>query len=769
LAFGKRVDSGLNPYTISEKTKRGRRMVDLGRRTSLKTLGAILGGGLTQTPASAVLSSASVMPDFVLTAIAPDILRITQREAPADTGGALDERGWAKISGRIDLAVKNANVRCSRFVVDGGGDGQTMRIRGPGGQLLQTIRFAQDGTFSFTLGTGPLFGLGQGGPQFDRRGSFDRMRSGQGGYELATHGSRVPIPWLIGTGGGWALFVRTPVGAFDLSGAEGRFVSEKQDSPIDLFVVDAREPAAVMRAYARITGLPEMPPLWSFGYQQSHRTLGTPEEVLAEARRFRDEKLPCDAMIYLGTGFCPNGWNTDNGEFTWNSRVFPDPAKAIATLHAENFKVVLHVVVEGHTMTGRVTDPCTAPPLPSGRTPDGKWPPDRQVACYWPWHKPLADLGIDGWWPDQGDGFDAPSRLARNRMYFEGQQLWRPNQRVYALHRNGFAGMQRFAAFLWSGDIQSRWETLATHVPVAINTALSGIPYWGTDIGGFVPTDEYSGELYARWFQFAAFNPLFRSHGRDWRMHTPWGWSDGIRGVPETPKWQPDPATLKDARIEPICRRYLELRYRFTPYLYSAVHETCTTGMPIIRALWAHYPNDPAAISRGDQYLYGRDLLVAPVVAKGATERRLYLPHGRWHDFWTGEAIEGGREIVRPVDLATLPLYVRAGAILPLGPVRQNLTEPNDGSIELRVHPGADGRFMLYEDDGATFDYRRGRFRLIELRWDDATHRLTVAPGAGASDPLAPEPRRFVARLSGTSRPIDIAFDGHRPITVTLR
>jgi alpha-glucosidase/alpha-D-xyloside xylohydrolase len=190
--------------------------------------------------------------------------------------------------------------------------------------------------------------------------------------------------------------------------------------------------------------------------------------------------------------------------------------------------------------------------------------------------------------------------------------------------------------------------------------------------------------------------------------------------------------------------------------------------MPIVRALWAHYPEDPVAVARGDQYLYGRDLLVAPVVAKGATDRRLYLPKGRWHDFWTGEAVEGGREIVRPVDLATLPLYVRAGAILPLGPVRQNLTEPNDEPIELRIHPGADGRFMLYEDDGATFDYKRGRFRLTELRWDDAARRLTVAPAAGPSDPLAPEPRHFVARLSGASHHIDIAYDGRRAVTVTL-
>ena len=743
-------------------------MAELTRRGALGGLAAAMGSALADVALRAAVRLQGMRDHWLLTAVAPDILRIVRRPAdaaPPPDDGALDERGWPAA---MELAAGAGRMQCGNFTIEAAGDPPVLRIRNAQGALIQTLSFAADGAFDFDLGAGPLLGLGQGGPQYDRRGSLDTMVSGQGGYRLATHGARVPVPWLIGTGGGWALFVHAPVGGFDLTARRGRFLPGHDGGETDLFVVAARDPAQVMRAYARITGLAEMPPLWSFGYQQSHRTLGAPEEIVGEARRFRAAKLPCDAMIYLGTGFCPDGWNTDNGEFAWNPRVFPEPARAIAGLHDEGFKVVLHVVVEGHRMTGHVTDPCTAPPLPSGRTPDGKWPPDRQVACYWPFHKPLADLGIDGWWPDQGDGFDAPSRLARNRMYFEGQQLWRPNRRVYALHRNGFAGMQRFASFLWSGDVESRWETLANHVPIAINTGLSGIPYWGTDIGGFIPTQEYSGELYARWFQFAAFTPLFRSHGRDWRMHTPFGWTDGIRGVVETPRWQPDPASLKDARIEPICRRYLELRYRLTPYLYSAAHEACTTGMPIIRALWLHHPDDPAAAGRGDTYLYGRDMLVAPVVEKGAQGRRLYLPHGRWYDFWTGEAIEGGREIARPVDLETLPLYVRAGAILPLDPVRQHLAEKSDAPNELRVHPGADGRFALYEDDGDSFDYRRGRYRLTELRWDDAARTLTVAPAAGPSDPLPPVSRAFRVRVAGRPGTVALAYDGRTAATVRL-
>ena len=138
-------------------------------------------------------------------------------------------------------------------------------------------------------------------------------------------------------------------------------------------------------------------------------------------------------------------------------------------------------------------------------------------------------MGVDGFWPDQGDGLDAASRLNRNRMYWEGSQLWRPDERPFALHRNGYAGMQRYAAYLWTGDVRSRWETLKTHVPVAVNTGLSGIPYWGTDIGGFIPTSEYTGELHVRWFQFGAFCPSFRAHGRHWHLRLPWGWDGGGR------------------------------------------------------------------------------------------------------------------------------------------------------------------------------------------------------------------------------------------------
>jgi alpha-glucosidase/alpha-D-xyloside xylohydrolase len=381
------------------------------------------------------------------------------------------------------------------------------------------------------------------------------------------------------------------------------------------------------------------------------------------------------------------------------------------------------------------------------------------------------ELGVDGFWPDQGDDYDPPSRLNRIRMYWEGAQQIRPNQRPYALHRNGYAGMQRYGAFLWSGDVYSTWETLSTHVPVAINTGLSGIPFWGFDIGGFVPTSEYNGELHVRWFQLGAFSPLFRAHGRDWHLRLPWGWNTGTIGVSEIVNYRngaadPDPSELRNPLVEPICRKYLELRYRLMPYLYSAVRECTQTGLPIQRALWLHYPEDPAAVWRGDEYLWGRDMLVAPVVEKGARSRRLYLPRGLWYDYWTNERLDGGREIERAVDLETTPLYVRAGAVIPHDPVRQYTSEPVAEPATFVVYPGADGHGRLYEDDGVSFDYRRGEWMGIDLAWRDADRSLSMrlAPG---SRMLSPSPREFVARVAGSTETRSVTFQAE-PVEIRL-
>jgi alpha-glucosidase/alpha-D-xyloside xylohydrolase len=698
--------------------------------------------------------------ELVLAPVGSNIVRISivpqegGRAASIPRDGSLVEENWGEPVARLTSLSGPRSIDTGAGRVQVSADPLTVRIEAQGGRLVQQLRFeARTGSFTFALGDGPVFGLGEGGPQFDRRGSADRMRNGQGGYRLRTHGGRVPVPWLIGTAG-WAMFVHQPAGWFDLTGADGKFTPARANAalPLDIFVVTAREPAQVMAEFARLTGHPAMPPLWALGYHQSHRTLADRAEVLSIAQTFRGKKLPCDALIYLGTGFCPSGWNTGHGSFTFNPSVFSDPKAMITELHSLHFHVVPHVVIRSRSLAGKVNDQS-----------DQKRVDEQNAASYWSAHRDVFALGVDGWWPDEGDALDVASRLARIRMYYEGSLSDRPNERPFALHRNGYAGMQRYGAFLWSGDVYSTWETLKTHVPVAINTALSGIPYWGTDTGGFVPTKDLTGELYVRWFQFSAFCPLFRSHGRTWKLRLPWGWNTGELGPNEIRTYgdaaNPGPGELHNAAVEPICRKYLELRYRLLPYLYSVVRECSLTGLPIIRALWLHYPEDPLACKCGDQFLFGPSILVAPVTEKGANARRLYLPAGLWYDFWTGAAVEGGQEISRPVDLATVPLYVRAGAILPFGPVKQYTSEPALGPLSVHLYPGASGRFQLYEDDGVSYSYAKGDWMGIDLEWDDPGRllRLKLTEGSRVRPPLE---RQIQVEKPGVQEIRRTAFSG---------
>jgi alpha-glucosidase (family GH31 glycosyl hydrolase) len=639
-----------------------------------------------------------------------------------------------------------------------------IRLETLGGGPSQQVRVdPQTGRMSFPI-DGPIFGLGEGGQLHDRRGSINFMEVGgwnNTSFPLTDWGEHLGIPWVVSPKG-WGLYFHRPQGSFDLTGPEGVFIPSAPGGgragprggsavagvqPLDGFLTISRQPAGLMRAWAEITGYPALPPLWSLGYIQSHREIESSEQILDVARTFRERNLPCDLLIYLGTGFAPVGWNTDHGEFAFNKIAFPNPNNQLAQFQAMHFRVALHVTPRGanppRRLAGRVTDD----------VPAGPYDPN-VAALYWAKHAALMKLGVDAWWPDEGEGASAASRLARIQMYWEGPQQLRPGLRPYALHRTGAVGMQRYGGWLWSGDIKSNWKVLARQVPLGLNISVGGTPYWGTDTGGFYQDQarELNGELFARWFQFSAFCPLFRSHGRDWRYrHLPWGFSD-IEG--------PD----RDPRIEEICRRYLNLRYQLMPYTYSVVYEGHETGMPIMRALWLHYPDDPNAVARGDQYLWGRDLLVAPVVEKGQTERKLYLPPGRWHDYWTGQSMEGGREIARPVDLATIPLYARAGAIVPHGP-RENYTEekPND-PLTVRIYPGADGRFTMVEDDGLTFS--SVPMRLV-FTWNDAARTLKVSLEPG-SQMRAPLTRRLEMELSGVAgskkaefhgEPIDVRFE----------
>ncbi|MGH7972368.1 MAG: TIM-barrel domain-containing protein, partial [Limisphaerales bacterium] len=348
------------------------------------------------------------------------------------------------------------------------------------------------------------------------------MRNGQHPPWLATQGATIPVPFLIGADG-WALFVESPWAQVDLRGGKGRFLfnqASAENEPLDFFVMATDEPADALSEFVRLTGHPAMPPKWALGYFQSHRTLAGSDEPLRIARTFRDKQLPCDGLIYLGTGYCTNGWNTGHGSLEFNPNVFDQPAVQIATLHSLHFKVVLHVNHAPRALFGTsMQQPSDSP---------------SHIRKYWAQHRADFALGVDGWWPDDGDELPIEARLARHRCYYEGPLQERPNERPWSLHRNAYAGAARYGGWIWSGDVESRWATLAAHVPVGLNCSLSVTPFWGSDTGGFVPTRELTGELYVRWFQFSAFNPLFRSHGRTWHLRLPWGWNTGDPGPIES-------------------------------------------------------------------------------------------------------------------------------------------------------------------------------------------------------------------------------------------
>jgi alpha-glucosidase (family GH31 glycosyl hydrolase) len=679
----------------------------------------------------------------------------------------------------------------------------TVVVTNARGRRVQEIAFEDDGVVSFALDEHPVLGMGEGGPrpekgkpwreqpvQFDRRGALDTMEPR---WQSDMYGSRNPVAMLLGTGG-WGLFVTAPWVQVDLRPQDrGRFIPWKPSAGdgvpqternqqqalgkglppidsivpglVDLFVFDAHDPAQAMKDFSAITGPAAMPPKWALGYMQSHRTLTDEKQMLGIIDTFRSKRIPIDAVIYLGTGFSPRGWNTRQPSFDFHPEVFlRDPKSVLADMHARNVKVVVHIVPWDRdrlpTLHGSI------PPQP-GETVDAS-----HIQSYWQQHVPLVQAGIDAFWPDEGDWFNLFERIKRHQLYYQGHLSTTPNVRPWSLQRNGYPGIAQWGGWVWSGDTDSTWKTLEAQIAVGLNYSLSIGPYWGSDIGGFYPNSELTGELYARWHQFAAFCGSFRSHGRVWFTRLPWGWglSDvgpreyGNNNAPIPPDDRRNilQSELNNPAIEPVARKYSELRYQLMPYTYTLAWEAREMGLPLMRAMWLHYPDDVRARGVADQYLWGRDLLIAPVYTKGASARDVYLPRGDWYDWWTSAKESGGRTVSRQVDLATMPIYVRAGAIVPVDPVRQYTGEPVAEATTIRIYRGADGRFTLYEDDGVSQEYLKRRGGWTEMSWNDRARRLTLQPGApnGASN-IAAE-RRFKVQLLPEGTVKEIIYSGKR-------
>jgi alpha-glucosidase/alpha-D-xyloside xylohydrolase len=731
--------------------------VVLNRRQLLKR--AALGAALVAPRASAqsaALKIAGRDAELRISPVSANTFRISLlevingTEVPPTFDDSLVQQSWGAPVAKLRTVARAQTVRVGTFraVIERNAESDplTITIQNAQGATVQKLRIdAATGGVSFTTGDSPLLGLGEGGPQFDRRGSTDRMRSGQGGYQLRTHGGRVPIPWIVSPSG-WALFIRQPFGTFDFTGAESKFIPgapgpfpqgtappPAQPLPLDIFVVVSKDPAAIMAEYVRLTGKPELAPLWSFGYQQSHRTLASRDEIIQEAKTFREKKLPCDTMIYLGTGFCPSGWNTNNGEWGFNTKVFPDPKQIFDELHAQNMKVALHVVIRARSMSGTVRDAC-----------DPARPAEEQPSCYWDIHRPIFNLGVDGWWPDEGDPLNAASRLARNRMYWEAPQLDRPNERPFALHRNGSAGMQRFGSFLWSGDVYSTWETLKVHVPVAINTGLSGIPYWGTDIAGFVPTKEFTAEFYLRWFQFAAFCPLFRAHGRNWKL--------AFALAVDDRRYRPNRSSQLQWRGRTYCRRSATIprSNRFVENISSCAIACCRISTA--QSVKARRPGCRSCVRCGCTIPTTRlqSHVAINIYGVAMCWSRRWSNKVRRRDactyrrelgttFWTNEKHEGGSgnySLGRSRNHAAL----RPGRCdSPAGSGETVRRRKGRRSARASRLSGADGSFLLYEDDGKSFNYRKGEWMGTDLRWNDRTRVLSLRLAQGFENARAGE------------------------------
>ena len=498
----------------------------------------------------------------------------------------------------------------------------------------------------------------------------------------------------------------------------------------------------VMADYRHATGEAPMPPKWGLGYWQSKEKYNTQQEWLDVASEYRSRKDPIDDIVQDWFYWDPSPW----GSHKFDPKRYPDPAAGIAALH-DRYKMHFMISVWGKFNPGTPANPDANfetmnakgylyPAAVSGdRYYDAFNPAARSL--YWQLMRDqIFNKGVDAWWLDASEpevdmqafrtaqtaaGLGAQVLngwpLMHTTAVSEGQLKAAPDKRVFILTRSAYAGQQRTGAATWSGDITASWKVFAAQIPAGLNFCLSGIPYWTTDIGAFSvnypggrDNPEYR-ELYTRWFQFGAFCPIFRSHGTS------------------TPRemWQFGPETEK------TLLKYDNLRYRLMPYIYSQAWQVASHGGTIMRALVMDFPGDRSARESKDEFLFGPSILVCPVTSFGAASRHVILPAGtNWTDFWTGKPYRGGQTISSSTPIDTMPLFVRAGAIVPMGPYLQYAAEKPADPIELRIYRGADGAFTLYEDEGDNTNYRRGEYATIPLEWNEKRNTLTIGERSGS-------------------------------------
>lgn len=565
-----------------------------------------------------------------------------------------------------------------------------------------------------------FYGAGNAG--MDQAGDLTHP---SGTQTVANGVTRIPFLWSTG---GWGILIANNQSGVSWHNDGGTLTWTIPGPYLDLYLIAAHNSYGLLNCYSRLTGRAPIPPRWTFGFLMSRWGYADAAAVQKKWHQFRDRHIPVDAFIYDYDWFV-NDWN-------FNPKTFPPGS--LAKMH----QLGLHFVgIRKPRVNGANLDYARSQGwvLNSPLGTDLRF--DLPVARYWWWshQAPLVQAGVDGWWNDEAEQTnDEFFQMARTE--WNGWRAMSPH-RAWSINRAFSPGMQRFGAACWTGDINSNWAALENQPGTMLNWSLAGMPYMGQDIGGFQSTP--TPELYARWIEEGVFVPVMRAHGTFDSPRWPWAFGPDVLAA---------------------AKKAIDLRYRLIPYLYTLADQTATTGAPLMRPLFLEFPQDAKTYNLEDEWLVGSRLLAAPILALGGA-RDVYLPAGYWYDFNTGKPISGDQTLHIQAALDTIPAYVRAGTILPLGPVLQSTSLGVEDPLEVRVYPGADAAFTLYEDDGDTYAYQHGAASRIPMRWDDRKRILTIGTRIG-SFPGMLSTRHFVVTLPNGLRK-RVTYVG-QPVSVTL-
>ncbi len=583
--------------------------------------------------------------------------------------------------------------------------------------------------------------------------------------DISQDNSNISIPFLISSKGYGIYWNNDSRSRFNNRFANYLYVSSEVADVIDYYFFYGPDIDRVIADYRELTGQAPMFGRWAYGFWQCKNRYESQVEILGVAQKYRDLRIPVDNIVQDWF------WWNRKGEFEFNKN-YPDPRAMVNQLHDEHFHLMISIwpffepgsenydYMEKHGWFVDKFKYAKPPYHADGMAVYDATNPEARLFYWKKIDESLFKLGVDAWWMDttepetegqeenillnhhlaagSGNRYVNVYPLLDTAGVYEGQRSASDQKRVFILSRSAFAGTQRNAVTAWSGDINSDFLTLRRQIPAGLNFALSGIPYWTTDIGGFVsgnPDDPAYRELFVRWFEFGTFSPIFRVHG--------------TRSTDQNELWSYGPESQK------ILVSYDRFRYRLLPYIYSLAWKTSSEAYTPMRPLVMDFRTDDRAANIGDQFMFGPALLVNPVTEAGATARELYLPEGKWYDFWSGSTIQGGRTIESSAPLDRIPLYVRAGSILPMGPDEQWSTEKPADPIELRVFRGADADFTIYEDENDNYNYEKGDYATIPLHWDDHRGVLTIGDRKGQFPGML-ENRRFQVVFVGQNRGIGI-------------